>query len=54
MNTKLTFAGRISHVAIDKACIGKKLGDVVIVKTPDGDQEYEVESIEYITQDNEA
>ena len=48
-------AGRISHKSpIAMACIGKKLGDVVIVKTPDGDQEYEVESIEYITQDNEA
>ncbi|MGC6403744.1 MAG: transcription elongation factor GreA [Candidatus Comchoanobacterales bacterium] len=44
-------SGRISHRSpIAMACIAKKVGDIVVVKTPDGDQEYEIDCIEHITQ----
>lgn len=42
-------AGRISVSSpIARALIGKEEGDVAVVKTPGGDVEYEVESVEYI------
>ncbi len=41
--------GRISiNSPIARALIGKKVEDVVTVKTPGGDKEYEIISIEYI------
>lgn len=41
--------GRISVTSpIARALIGKEEGDVVVVKTPGGDVEYEVESVEHL------
>ena len=42
-------AGRISVTSpIARALIGKEEGDVVVVKTPGGDVEYEIESVEHL------
>ncbi|MCS2608229.1 transcription elongation factor GreA [Halomonas dongshanensis] len=42
-------AGRISVTSpIARALIGKEEGDIVVVKTPGGDVEYEVESVEHL------
>ncbi|OJA06482.1 transcription elongation factor GreA [Halomonas sp. QHL1] len=42
-------SGRISVTSpIARALIGKEEGDVVVVKTPGGDVEYEVGSVEYV------
>ena len=42
-------AGRISVTSpIARALIGKEEGDVVVVKTPGGDVEYEVGSVEHV------
>ncbi len=42
-------SGRISVTSpIARALIGKEEGDVVVVKTPGGDVEYEIGSVEYI------
>lgn len=41
--------GRISVTSpIARALIGKEEGDVVVVKTPGGDVEYEIESVEHL------
>ncbi|HCR96842.1 MULTISPECIES: transcription elongation factor GreA [Halomonas] len=41
-------SGRISVTSpIARALIGKEEGDVAVVKTPGGDVEYEIESVEY-------
>ncbi|MGM0833830.1 transcription elongation factor GreA [Halomonas qinghailakensis] len=41
--------GRISVTSpIARAMIGKEEGDVVVVKTPGGDVEYEIESVEHL------
>ncbi|GAA3893581.1 transcription elongation factor GreA [Halomonas cibimaris] len=41
--------GRISVTSpIARALIGKEEGDVVLVKTPGGDVEYEIESVEHL------
>lgn len=42
-------SGRISVTSpIARALIGKEEGDVVVVKTPGGDVEYEIGSVEYV------
>ncbi|RUR41186.1 transcription elongation factor GreA [Vreelandella populi] len=42
-------SGRISVTSpIARALIGKEEGDVAVVKTPGGDVEYEIESVEYV------
>jgi transcription elongation factor GreA len=42
-------AGRISVTSpIARALIGKEEGDGVVVKTPGGDVEYEIESVEHL------
>ena len=42
-------SGRISVTSpIARALIGKEEGDIVVVKTPGGDVEYEIGSVEYI------
>ncbi len=42
-------AGRISVTSpIARALVGKEEGDVVIVKTPGGDVEYEIDRVEHI------
>ncbi|GEN27754.1 transcription elongation factor GreA [Halovibrio variabilis] len=42
-------SGRISVTSpIARAMIGKEEGDVVVVKTPGGDVEYEIGSVEYV------
>nr|WP_273424015.1 transcription elongation factor GreA [Halomonas sp.] len=42
-------AGRISVTSpISRALIGKEEGDVVVAKTPGGDVEYEIESVEHL------
>lgn len=42
-------AGRISVTSpIARALIGKEEGDVVVVKTPGGEVEYEIESVEHL------
>lgn len=42
-------AGRISVTSpIARALIGKEEGDIVVVKTPGGDVEYEVGSVEHV------
>ncbi|MGP9809620.1 transcription elongation factor GreA [Halomonas sp. AOP12-C2-37] len=42
-------SGRISVTSpIARALIGKEEGDIVVVRTPGGDVEYEVGSVEYI------
>ncbi|PRY64380.1 GreA/GreB family elongation factor [Vreelandella songnenensis] len=42
-------SGRISVTSpIARALIGKEEGDVAVVKTPGGDVEYEVESVEHL------
>lgn len=42
-------AGRISVTSpIARALIGKEEGDIAVVKTPGGDVEYEVESVEHL------
>jgi transcription elongation factor GreA len=42
-------AGRISVTSpIARALIGKEEGDVVVVKTPGGDVEYEIESVAHL------
>ena len=41
--------GRISVTSpIARAMIGKEEGDVVVVKTPGGDVQYEIESVEHL------
>ena len=43
-----TSKGKISFSSpLGKAMIGKEVGDIVVVKAPKGDREYEVESIDY-------
>ena len=42
-------AGKISYQSpIARALIGKEVGDVVIVKTPGGDVEYEIDDVKHI------
>ncbi len=42
-------AGKISITSpIARALIGKEIGDVVVVKAPSGDIEYEIEAVQYI------
>lgn len=42
-------AGRISVTSpIARALIGKEEGDVVLVKTPGGDVEYEIADVKYL------
>ena len=36
------------YTPIARALIGKEVGDVVVVKTPSGDTEYEIESVEHL------
>ncbi|MFT5691834.1 MAG: transcription elongation factor GreA, partial [Oceanicoccus sp.] len=41
--------GKISVTSpIARALIAKELGDVVVVHTPGGDVEYEIDAVEYI------
>ena len=41
--------GKLSVMSpIARALIGKQLGDVVMVKTPGGDHEYEIDEVKYI------
>ena len=42
-------AGKISVMSpIARALIGKQVGDAVTVETPGGDQEYEIDNVEYV------
>jgi transcription elongation factor GreA len=42
-------AGKISVMSpIARAIIGKRIGDVALVKTPSGEREYEVEAVEHL------
>lgn len=42
--------GKISFKSpLGKALIGKEVGDTIVVKAPKGDVEYEVESLEFVT-----
>jgi len=42
-------AGKISVMSpIARAIVGKRIGDVALVKTPSGEREYEVEAVEHL------
>jgi transcription elongation factor GreA len=42
-------AGKISVMSpIARAIIGKRIGDVALVKTPSGEREYEVDAVEHL------
>jgi len=44
-----TKSRKISYTSpLGKAMIGREVGDIVIVKAPRGDKEYEIESIDFI------